>query len=114
MRWHCGLCGEWIDYSPEVYGIDGPVPLHFLLTHESNQSAAVNDALTVGLMSQKGAVVSAPEPTVDPYENVARHLRLNGHGALADRLEDILADIEIRRGHVLDHYQSVLGEAVAS
>ena len=122
-QWKCGLGCGWITYCPELYGQGGPVELHFLtihdhLFHESNERPATNGPLTVGLMSEKGATDMAPEATVtterDPFADVSRHLRLNGHGGLADRLDTVVGDIDAAKRETLAHYEGVLAEARAS
>jgi len=117
-QWKCGLGCGWITYCPELYGAEGPIPLHHTLFHESNQDGATNAALTVGLMAEKGATDMAPEATVtterDPFADVSRHLRLNGHGGLADRLDTVVGDIDAAKRETLAHYEGVLAEARAS
>ena len=99
--WHCALgCGD-VPYSPELYGADGPIPLHHVLTHETNERSATNGPLTVGLMAEKGADMAAPDDTL-PMTDKERWEHLQEALAVKRRAEALQP--------VLRHYTAMLAE----
>ena len=102
-HFRCGLgCGD-IAYSPELYGSEGPIPLHHVLVHETNESGAVNAALTVGLMSEKGARAVTPQETV-PLTDEERWEHLQEALRIKQRAEALAP--------VLRHYSRMAMEAL--
>lgn len=118
-RYRCGVCREWITYSPELCGHDGPIPLHFL-THHSNQDRVHSPVLTTGLMAEKGAVMSAPQKsvpmTLTPEQACAvasaRLLRDVGLHEIAEKLTTdlILSDL-FMDGPIVPALGAILGMA---